>query len=77
MILEKIKKLLAEHLDIEETEINEKTTFEDLGIDSLDTVEILMEMEEVFGVEIELDDNKNSIEELVRYISSKKGVNND
>lgn len=77
MILEKIKKLLAEHLDIEETEISEKTTFEDLGIDSLDTVEILMEMEEVFGVEIELDDNKNSIEELVRYISSKKGVNND
>lgn len=72
MILEKIKKLLAEHLDIEETEISEKTTFEDLGIDSLDTVEILMEMEEVFGVEIELDDNKNSIEELVRYINSKK-----
>lgn len=72
MTLDKVKKLLAEHLDMDQSEITEKTTFDDLGIDSLDTVEILMEMEEEFGIEIALEDNKNSVGALVKYIDSKK-----
>lgn len=50
MTLEKVKELLADHLDIDVAEITEETTFEDLGVDSLDTVEILMEMEDEFGI---------------------------
>ncbi len=72
MTLDKVKKILAEHLDMDQSEITEKTTFDDLGIDSLDTVEILMEMEEEFGIEIALEDNKNSVGALVKYIDSKK-----
>ena len=72
MTLDKVKKLLAEHLDMDQSEITEKTTFDELGIDSLDTVEILMEMEEEFGIEIALEDNKNSVGALVKYIDSKK-----
>ena len=52
MTLDKVKELLADHLDIDEETITEDTTFEDLDVDSLDTVEILMEMEDEFGVEL-------------------------
>lgn len=52
MTLEKVKTILAEHLEIEESTITEETSFKDLGVDSLDTVEILMEMEDEFGIEI-------------------------
>ena len=44
MTLEKVKELLAEHLEMDASEITEATTFEDLGVDSLDAVEIMMEM---------------------------------
>jgi acyl carrier protein len=72
MTLERVKKILAEHLDISESEISADTTFEELGIDSLDTVEILMELEDEFGIEIAPDDSKNSVGALCRYIDSKK-----
>ena len=47
MTIEKVIKLLAEHLEMDESEINENSTFDDLGIDSLDAVEIMMEMEDL------------------------------
>ena len=68
---EKVKSLLADHLEIEESEIKESTTFDDLGIDSLDTVEIMMEMEDEFGIEIKPAEVGKSVKELVDYIDSK------
>ena len=50
MIIDKVIELLADQLDMNKNEINENTTFEDLGVDSLDAVEITMEMEDEFGV---------------------------
>ena len=73
MTLEKVKELLAEHLEMEESEITEETTFEDLGVDSLDTVEIMMEMEDEFGVEIKPAEVGRSVKELVAYIDGKLG----
>ena len=64
--------LLAEHLEMEESEITESSTFEDLGIDSLDAVEIMMEMEDEFGVEIKPAEAGRSVKELVTYIESKQ-----
>ena len=72
MTLEKVKELLAEHLEMDAAEITEATTFEDLGVDSLDAVEIMMEMEAEFGVEIKPAEAGKSVKELVAYIDSKK-----
>lgn len=71
MTLEKVIKLLAEHLEMNESEITETTTFEDLGVDSLDTVEIMMEMEDEFGIEIKPNEVGKSVKELVAYIDAK------
>ena len=72
MTLEKVKELLAGHLEMDAAEISEATTFEDLGVDSLDAVEIMMEMEDEFGVEIKPAEAGKSVKELVAYIDSKK-----
>ena len=49
----KIKKIVADHLGIEEEKVTEEASFiDDLGADSLDTVELVMAFEEEFGVEI-------------------------
>lgn len=71
MTLEKVKKILADHLEIDENEIDEETTLDDLGVDSLDAVEIVMEMEDEFGIEIQSDEIGNSVRDFVDYIESK------
>lgn len=71
MTFEKVKALLADHLEMDEAEITMETTFEDLGVDSLDTVEIMMEMEDEFGIEIKAGEVGKSVKELVEYIDSK------
>ena len=71
MTFEKVKELLAEHLEIDAEEITEETTFEDLDVDSLDTVEIMMEVEDAFGIEIKPAEAGKSVKELVAYIDSK------
>ena len=72
MTLEKVIELLADHLDMDAAEITAETKFEDLGIDSLDTAEIMMEMEDEFGVEIKFEEVGNSVDALAQYIDSKK-----
>ncbi|MBR6407828.1 MAG: acyl carrier protein [Clostridia bacterium] len=71
MTFEKVRDLLAEHLEIDPSEVTETATFEDLGIDSLDAVEIMMEMEDEFGVEIKPAEVGKSVTELVKYIEAK------
>ena len=49
----RVKKIVADHLDVEESKVNAEASFiDDLGADSLDTVELVMAFEEEFGVEI-------------------------
>lgn len=71
MTIEKVKKVLADHLEMEVEEITEATTLDELGVDSLDAVEIVMELEDEFGIEIESDEIGNSVKEFVAYIDSK------
>lgn len=71
MTIAKVKELLAEHLEMDASEITEETTFDDLGVDSLDAVEIMMEMEDEFGIEIKPAEAGKSVKELVNYIDSK------
>lgn len=71
MTIEKVKAVLAEHLEMDAEEITEATTFEDLGVDSLDAVEIMMEMEDAFGIEIKPAEAGKSVKELIAYIDAK------
>lgn len=71
MTLDRVKKVLAEHLELDENEISESTTLEDMGVDSLDAVEIIMKLEDEFGIEIQAEDAGKSVKEFVDYIDSK------
>lgn len=71
-IQDRVKKIVVEHLSVEEDKISESASFiDDLGADSLDTVELVMAFEEEFGVEIP-DDAAETIQtfgDAVKYIT--------
>ena len=73
MIFEAVAKLIAERNDCDPSEILPETKFSDLGIDSLDTVEMLMNLEDEIGVEVELDEKVETVGELVAFIEKKTG----
>ena len=54
-----------------EEEIKAESRFTELGIDSLDTVELLMELEDVTGKQIELEEKLDTVGDLVTYIEKK------
>ena len=59
-VLERVKKIVVEHLDVEAEKVTENASFiDDLGADSLDIVELVMAFEEEFGVEIPDDQVEN------------------
>ena len=71
----KIKKIVADHLGIEEEKVTEESSFiDDLGADSLDTVELVMAFEEKFGIEIPDDaaETIQTVQNAIDYIESKK-----
>ncbi|MPN46918.1 Acyl carrier protein [bioreactor metagenome] len=67
---EKVAKVLAEYKEIDPSEITIDTTFEDLGFDSLDIVEIVMNLEEVFELELEMNESLVDVKSLIAYIES-------
>ncbi|WP_297199657.1 acyl carrier protein [uncultured Flavonifractor sp.] len=74
MIFEKIAGLLSEQFGVEADSITMDTSFEDLGADSLDIVELTMAVEEEFGLENMDEDDLSGIAtvaDLVRYLKSK------
>ena len=71
----KVKKIVADHLGIDEAKVNEESSFiDDLGADSLDTVELVMAFEEKFGIEIPDDaaETIQTVQNAIDYIESKK-----
>lgn len=71
MIFEKIKKVIAEQLDVTEEEITMETTFEELGADSLDLFQVVIEIEEEFNIQLEEAENIKSVKDAVQYVESK------
>jgi acyl carrier protein len=71
MIFEKIKGVIASQLGIEEDEIKLETSFEDLGVDSLDLFQIIIELEEQFNVQIEDAESIKTVEDAVKYIEER------
>ena len=72
MTFEKVKEIIIEKLGLDESEVKEDTSFEALGLDSLDIVELLMAIEEEFGIEIKAEDAGKTVSELVNYIDENK-----
>ena len=68
-IFNAIAELIAERNDCDVSEVAMESRFEDLKIDSLDTVQMLMDLEDKIGVEVELDDKVETVGELVEYIT--------
>lgn len=73
-VLERVKKVTVEELGVKEEEVTEAASFtEDLGADSLDVVELVMALEDEFGIEIPDDEvgNIKTVGDAVKYIDSK------
>ena len=73
-ISSKVKKIVADHLGIDDAEVNDDSSFiDDLGADSLDTVELVMAFEEEFGSEISDSEAEKilTVGDAIKFIESK------
>jgi len=69
---EKLVSYAAQQLELDASEITPDSTFESLGIDSLDIVEMIMDLESELGVELEMEDQQiSTFGELAAFIDSK------
>ena len=71
----KVKKMVVDHLGVEESKVTDEANFiDDLGADSLDTVELVMAFEEEFGIEIPDDAAETilTVQNAIDYINSKQ-----
>ena len=74
-MLDKIKSIVAEQLGVDEDQVTEDASFvDDLGVDSLDTVELIMAFEEEFDVEIPDEDAQKikTVKDVIDYINAKQ-----
>ena len=75
-ISERVKKIVVEHLGVEADKVTDNASFiDDLGADSLDTVELVMAFEEEFEIEIPDDaaEKISTVKDAIDYISEIKG----
>ena len=69
---EKLVAYAAKQLELDASEITPESSFESLGIDSLDIVEMVMDLESELGVELDLEDQKiTTFQELADFIETK------
>ena len=74
-IEQKVKSIVAEQLGVAESEVKNESSFQDdLGADSLDTVELVMALEEAFGCEIPDEDAEKltTVQAAIAYVNSKQ-----
>jgi len=69
-MLEKIAEILRDYKGEPDLEVTEKSTFAEMELDSLDTVELVMNLEEEFSVTIEMNENIQSVGDLIKIIES-------
>ena len=72
-IEKRVKKIVAEQLGVNESEVKNESSFvNDLGADSLDTVELVMALEEEFGCEIPVEDAEKitSVQQAIDYVTA-------
>lgn len=74
MVFEKVAEMLAEKVDCEVSEITAETKFSDLGIDSLDITELVMNLEDEFDIELQVDTTMATVADLVAKIEEKQNA---
>lgn len=73
MVFEKIRAILAEQLDVDEDSITpESLIVEDLGADSLDAIDIVMSVEDEFGIEVpdEIVEKMESVNDIITFVEN-------
>ena len=73
MIFEKIKEILSEQTSANIEDIKIESSFDSLGLDSLDLMQVLMELEDAFDIKIDESNNMKTVGDLVAYIENQKG----
>lgn len=76
MEFEQIVRILSDYKEIDPEEIRPETTFEELELDSLDTVELLMRIEDELGVVLEMDEAMKTVKDLAEAIEAQKENDN-
>jgi len=72
MLFEEIREVICEQLGIEKDEVKLETTFEELGADSLDLFQIVIELEEKYDIQIEEVEVLKTIKDAVDYVEKNK-----
>ena len=67
-----VVEILVEAKDLEAGDVKETSTWNELGLDSLDTVELVMSVEDAFGVSLEMDDSMQTVGDVVKAIEALK-----
>ena len=70
--LERVVKILADFRDFDANEITGETTFEQLGLDSLDVVDLVMKLEDEFGMSFPMKQGLKTLGNLTAYIDESK-----
>jgi len=72
-IFNEVKEIIVKNLDVDEGEVKPKTKFSELGLDSLDTVEMIMALEEKFNIQIPDEDAQKTktVEDVVKAIEER------
>ncbi|MFL0195094.1 acyl carrier protein [Clostridium sp. WILCCON 0269] len=71
MVFEKVRKIIAEQLGLDEKDISLSASFEDLEVDSLELFQIIIEIEEEFEVQIEDAESIKTVEDAVKVVQEK------
>ena len=74
--LDRIVKLIVQELKVDHERVNETVTFAELGADSLDMVQIIMKLEETFGIEINDQDAERmtTLRDVVDYVQERRTI---
>ncbi len=71
MLFDEIREIICGELEVDKEEVTMDTTFEDLGADSLDLFQVVIEIEDKYGIQLEDAEKIKSVKDAVNYVDEK------